>query len=140
MAIRMYMGEVVARHGGGLPGSSVGAGSWCDLSGLLAPVEVISELCDNIADKDYQSIEEVEDVLCSINEEYSEYRWNWTYRLILDYFGLDILEETDVNRIMAEADAARNEWLNAIRYDAEREFALGDVSEDEISNFLNNLE
>ena len=140
MAIRMYMGEVVARHGGGLPCCSVGSGDWCDLSGLLAPVEVISELCNNIADDVYKSIEEVENELYSVNEKYSDYRWSWTYRLILDYFGLDILEETDVNRIMAEADAARNEWLNAIRYDAEREFALGDVSEDEISNFLNNLE
>lgn len=140
MAIRMFMGEVVARHGSALPGSSVGTGNWCDMAGLLAPIDIIEQLCDDIYDETYESIAEVEDELCSVHDNYESYCWNWTYRVILDYFGIDMLAESDVNRIMAEADAARSEWLNAIRFDAEREFALGDVSEDEISNFINKLE
>lgn len=140
MAIRMFMGEVVARHGSALPGSSVGTGYWCDMAGLLAPIDIIEQLCDEIYDETYESISEVENVLCSVHDNYESYCWNWTYRVILDYFKIDMLEESDVNRIMAEADAARSEWLNAIRFDAEREFALGDVSEDEISNFINKLE
>jgi hypothetical protein len=140
MAIRMFMGEVVAHHGSGLPTSSIGTGEWCDLSGLLAPVEVVCELCDDITNDKYQAIDEVEDNLHAMHKSYEEYCWNWTYRVILNYYGIDMLSEGDVNRIMAEADAARSEWLSAIRYDAEREFALGDVAESELNNFLSKLE
>ena len=75
-----------------------------------------------------------------INAAYGEYRWNWTYRVILDYFGIDMLTDDDINTILSEADAARKEWVSAIRYDAEREFAMGDVAEEELNNFLSNLE
>lgn len=140
LAIRMFMGDVVSRHGSTLPESSIGTGCWTDLSGLLAPVEIVEELCDDLGKEYFDTIVEVEDRLQAMHKAYDEYCWNWTYKVILDYLGIDMLSATDVNRIMAEADAARSEWLNAIRFDAEREFALGDVSEDEISNFLNNLE
>ena len=140
LAIRMFMGDVVSRHGSTLPESSIGTGCWTDLSGLLAPVEIVEELCDDLEKEYIDTIAEVEDRLQAMHKAYDEYCWNWTYKVILDYLGIDMLSATDVNRIMAEADAARSEWLNAIRFDAEREFALGDVSEDEISNFLNNLE
>lgn len=140
LAIRMFMGDVVSRHGSTLPESSIGTGCWTDLSGLLAPVEIVEELCDDLEKEYIDTIVEVEDRLQAMHKAYDEYCWNWTYKVILDYLGIDMLSATDVNRIMAEADAARSEWLNAIRFDAEREFALGDVSEDEISNFLNNLE
>jgi hypothetical protein len=39
----------------------------------------------------------------------------------------------------AATDQAHEEWLNAIRHDAEREYELGDVSEDQISEFLNSV-
>lgn len=140
MAIRMFMGEVVSRNGSALPGSSVGTGEWTDLAGLLAPKEVIETLCDGIANGEYNDVHQVERRFEEINAAYGEYRWNWTYRVILDYFGIDMLTDDDINTILSEADAARKEWVSAIRYDAEREFAMGDVAEEELNNFLSNLE
>ena len=38
-----------------------------------------------------------------------------------------------------EMNEAYNEWLNAIRKDAEREYDLGDVSEEQITEFLESV-
>lgn len=71
---------------------------------------------------------------------YDNYKWNWTYGVIVDYFGLDTLTDDDLQRIGSEYDTARREWFGAIRHDAEREFALGDMDETLLGEFLEKLE
>ena len=62
------------------------------------------------------------------------------FRSILNYFRLDTLEEEDVMHIIGEYEKAKKDWLTAIRFDAEKEFNMGDVDEQTLKSFLEKLE
>ncbi len=74
-----------------------------------------------------------------MHERYADYRWNMTYGMLLDYYGIDILSADDMERIAADGVAARDAWLAAIARDAEKEAALGDVDEDVLNDFLSKI-
>lgn len=140
MAIRIYMGEAVRNHYCELPESSIGTGEWTDMAGLIVPETEVELLAGDIKNGAIGDIRMVEDRFMTMHTNYENYKWNWTYRVILDYFGLDMLTDVDMRRIADEYEAARIEWLGAIRRDAEREFALGDVDESVLGDFLAKLE
>jgi hypothetical protein len=139
MAIRIYMGETVKNHKADLPKSSVGTGNWSDLAGLLLPESEEQQLLNDVATGYVDDIKDVEDRFSSLFEHYPDYKWTWTYRIILSYFRLDTLEEEDVSHIIAEYEKAKKDWISAIRYDAEKEFQLGDVDENTLKSFLDSL-
>lgn len=140
MAIRLYIGETVMNHKAELPKSSVGSGDWTDLGGLLMPESEEHQLINDIATGYIEDIKDVNDRFEELFARYDEYQWTWTYRIILDYFKLDTLTEEDTSRIMTEYDKAKKNWLTAIRFDAEKEFNLGDVDEQTLKSFLTQLE
>src|SRR5574344_48296 len=140
MAIRLYIGETVMNHKAELPKSSVGSGDWTDLGGLLMPESEEHQLINDIATGYIEDIKDVNDRFAELFARYDEYQWTWTYRIILDYFKLDTLTEEDTSRIMTEYDKAKKNWLTAIRFDAEKEFNLGDVDEQTLKSFLTQLE
>ena len=41
--------------------------------------------------------------------------------------------------MIRKGDEARGQWIARIRKDAEKEFALGDVSEEQLEDFLEGL-
>lgn len=139
IAIRLYVGETIKNHIAELPESTIGSGEWIDLAGLLLPESEELQLVDDITNGDVSDIQDVADRFITMFKEYKEYKWSWTYRIIMDYFRLDTLTEADVMRIMSEYDKAKREWLNAIRFDAEKEFRLGDVDENILKDFLDKL-
>lgn len=136
MAIRLYMGEVVGSHYCELPESTTGTGEWTDLAGMIVPESEVELLAYDIKDGAISELQMVEDRFITMNRLYDEYKWNWTYRVILDYFGLDTLTPADARRIADDYEAAQKEWLAAVRADAEREFALGDVEESVLNDFI----
>ena len=136
MAIRMYLGSMVEHYGAYLPESSVGSGEWADLAGLLAPKSEIDGLVDDFGET---GLGDIRERLKELHRNYEEYKWAWTYRMATDYYGLDNMTQDDADEIVKEGKAAREQWLDAIRRDAEREFALGDVDEDVLNAFLNQL-
>ena len=95
IALRIYMGAVLKRavKGGflGKPTSTVGEGKWNDLSGLLLPDSEELRLIDDIKSGNLESIKDVLNRFYDINDHYREYQWAWTYKLILDYYGIDDL-------------------------------------------------
>lgn len=140
MAIRLYMGEAVRDHYCELPESSTGTGDWQDMAGLIVPDTEVEQLAYDIRSGAIDEVQQIDDRLITMYSRYEDYKWNWTYRVILDYFGLDTLTEGDLQRISDEYEAARQEWTAAIRNDAEREYALGDVEESVLNDFLTKLE
>ena len=56
------------------------------------------------------------------------------------FFYVDRLTEDDLQRVDDDYQTALREWKSALRYDAEREFALGDVEEHLLNSFLSELE
>ncbi len=140
IALRIFMGAVLKRHKLELPQCSIGSGNWIDLSGLLMPESEEQRLIDDIKNGTITGINEVLERFNEINSNYSEYRWTWSYQLILDYYGLDTLTEYDADRIRQDYVTARRAWIAEIRKDAEKEFALGDVDQDVLDNFICQLD
>ena len=139
MAIRMFLADAVRKEGEALPSSSTGTGEWLDLSGMYAPKSEIDQLADDIRFSSLDEIQQVDDRLLDIHNHYSEYKWNYAYRLALNYYSLDTITSEDIEMIIRKGDEARSQWLSRIRKDAEKEFAMGDVSEEQLDDFLRGL-
>ena len=121
IALRIYMGAVLKRavKGGflGKPSSSIGEGTWNDLSGLLLPATEEQKLIDDIKNGNIESVKDILDRFRYIDAHYREYQWTWTYRLILDYYGLDELTEPAMQRIREDYVRARRAWIAEIRWE-----------------------
>ena len=140
LALRIYMGAVLKRHRPVVPASSTGEGDWVDLSGMLLPVSEEQRLVNDVIDGKLESIEDVLTRFINIHKNYDEYRWAWTYRMILDYYHISNLDAETVEHIHADYVEARREWISLIRKDAEKEFNLGDVERDVLNDFVTQLE
>jgi hypothetical protein len=140
LAIRCFVGEQVKRHGDTIPGSTIGTGQWTDLSGLLLPETEVQQLAGGIISREYASMDELNDAFITIYRKYDDYKWAWTYRLIMDYYGVDTLDEEEISKILSEYTKACQDILAAVRFDAEKEFRQGDVDEETLKNFLNALD
>ena len=144
IALRIYMGAVLKRaiKDGFLdkPESTVGEGDWNDLSGLLLPASEEERLIDDIKNGTIESIQDVLNRFKDIDNHYREYQWTWTYKMILDYYGLNELTEAAMQRIREDYVKARRAWIAEIRKDAQKEFEMGDVDQDVFDDFISKLD
>lgn len=140
LALRIYMGAVLKRHRPEKPLSNNGEGNWTDLAGLLMPENVERIVVDDIINGKIDSITSLIERFKAIDKDYNELRWSWSYRMILDYYGINDLNEEAVERIHADYVDARRKWIDLIRQDAEKEFSLGDVEEEVLNDFINQLD
>ena len=144
IALRIYMGAVLKRaiKGGflGKPTSTIGEGNWLDLSGLLLPATEEQRLIDDIKNGNIESVKDILNRFKDIDSHYREYQWTWTYRMILDYYGLEELTEQAMQRIREDYVRARRAWIAEIRKDAEKEFAMGDVEQEVFDDFISKLD
>ena len=144
IALRIYMGAVLKRamkeNFFGKPMSEVGKGRWVDLSGLLLPESEELRLIADIKEGAIENIGQVLDRFAEINDRYGEYRWAWSYQLLLDYYHLDALDEAACERIREDYVRARRAWIAEIRKDAEKEFAMGDVEQEVYDDFISKLD
>lgn len=136
LCIRLAMLKALEEHEASLPSSTAGSGKWVDLLGMLAPEADVLALVEDIRRGEVVEINDVAATLADIHNSYAEHKWAWAYSLILKVYGIDTLTAEDRDRLIAELEASRQEWLAAIRYDAEREYELGDVDEDELKSFI----
>ena len=144
IALRIYMGAVLKRaHKWGFfgkPETETGTGRWDDLSGLLLPVSEEQRLIDDIKNGCLETIQEVVERFCKINDNYRIYQWAWTYRLILEYYGITEITDEDDARIRQDYVEARRAWIAEIRKDAEKEYEMGDVDREVFESFVNSLD
>ena len=144
IALRIYMGAVLKRAQKegffGRPKSIVGKGRWTDLSGLLLPESEEMRLVRDINNGDIDNIQQLLDRFSEINDNYSDYRWSWSYQMILDYYGLEEITEEDVVHIHEDYIKARRTWIAEIRKDAEKEYSMGDVEKEVYEDFLEKLD
>jgi hypothetical protein len=144
IALRIYMGAVLKRAQKegffGRPASKVGEGRWSDLSGLLLPESEEKRIVDDIKSGTIENIQQLLDRFVEINDRYSDYRWAWSYQMILDYYGLEEITPSDAERIHEDYIRARRAWIAEIRKDAEKEFQMGDVEQEVYEDFLSKLD
>ena len=144
IALRIYMGAVlkrVLRRDPQLnaPTTSIGLGDWTDLSGLLLPLSEEQRLVDDIKNGALDTVDAVTGRFEEINENYRQYQWEWTHRMIIDYYQLQEVTLDDAARIKQDYITARRAWIAEIRKDAEKEFRMGDVEKEVLDNFINDL-
>ena len=135
MALRIYMGAVlerVQRRDPELnePETDTGLGKWNNLAGLLLPASEERQVVEDIKDGTLESIDAILRRFDEINAEYRNYQWVWTYRLILNYYGLTELTPDDADMIRDNCLKARRVWTEEIRQDAEREYQLGKMNQE----------
>ena len=144
IALRIYMGAVLKRavkeNFLERPTTTTGLGQWNDLSGLLLPDSEELRLIRDIKDGNCESISDVLARFNDINDNYRSYQWVWTYRLILDYYGLDELTDEAIQRIREDYVKARRAWIAEIRKDAQKEFEMGDVEQQVYDDFISKLD
>ena len=144
IALRIYMGAVLKRaQKEGFfekPTSDVGKGRWSDLSGLLLPVSEEQRMVEDIKNGRIENIQQMLNRFTEINDHYSDYRWAWSYQLILDYYGLEEITPADIDHIHNDYVQARRAWIAEIRKDAEKEYAMGDVEEEVFNDFIEKLD
>ena len=144
IALRIYMGAVLKRaHKWGFfgkPQTEIGLGRWDDLSGLLLPVSEERRLIEDIKSGSLETIQEVVERFREINDNYRIYQWAWTYRMILEYYGINEISPEDDARIKQDYIEARRAWIAEIKKDAEKEFEMGDVDREVFESFVNSLD
>ena len=140
LALRIYMGAVLKRHNIEVPKTDVGLGRWIDLAGLLLPESEEQRLRQDLIEGRINDIKEMIARFKEIDKNYTEYRWAWTYQMILNYYGLETLTPEAVERVHLDYVAARREWIDEIKRDAEKEFSLGDVEHDVLDEFISQLD
>ncbi|MBR4187291.1 MAG: DUF4954 family protein [Bacteroidaceae bacterium] len=140
IALRIYMGAVMKRHRLERPASSVGTGKWSDLSGLLIPLSEERRIVDAIKDGSLASIPAIREEFVEANNNYAEYRWAWSYRLICEYYGIDEITEETAKQVHEDYITARRAWIAEIRKDAKKEFELGDIDQSVLDDFMAQLD
>lgn len=141
IALRIYMGAVMKRHKLEKPRTTVGQGKWSDLSGLLIPETEEKRIIDAIKDGTLNTVPAIREEMVRANENYNEYRWAWSYRLIREYYGIEgEITEEHALRIEEDYITARRAWIAEIRKDAQKEFELGDVDPKTLQDFLSLLD
>ena len=140
MALRIYMGAVLKRHKPVPPVTTDGEGNWIDLAGLLMPQSAEERIINDIIDGRLDTIDAVNARFKDIDNNYNELRWSWSYRIILDYYGIDKLTDEAVQRIHQDYVTARREWIALIRQDAENEYTLGDIDREVLDDFVTLLD
>jgi NDP-sugar pyrophosphorylase family protein len=145
IALRIYMGAVLKRVRKRYdsvvpPTTDIGLGDWNDLSGLLLPDSEEQRIIQDIKNGTLDTVDKITERFVEIDNNYRAYQWAWTYKLILDYYGLTELTEDDAAMIKKDYIAARRAWIAEIRKDAEKEFRMGDVEQDVLDNFVTSLD
>ncbi len=97
-----------------------GAALWSDLLGMLTPQDALDQITEDVASGDIADLMTLEARFKDIFESYEQWKGFTNNEAI--------------------AEQAHEQWLTQVRHDAEREFSLGDVSKDILTDFLNSLE
>jgi len=140
IALRIYMGAVMKRHKLERPTSSAGTGKWSDLSGLLIPLSEEKRIVNAIKDGSLSNIPAIRDEFVKANDNYAEYRWAWSYRLICEYYGISEITEETAAQVHEDYIQARRAWIAEIRKDAQKEFELGDIDQSVLDDFMAQLD
>ncbi len=144
LALRLFMGETLRKlRRWGLadtPEDKTGAGEWVDLAGQLMPRAEEERLLGDIKDGSLDTIQDVMARFQTLYDNYEVYLRSWAYYCILEYYSVFAIDDTLVVRVEEDYREACREWTEAIKADAEREFALGDVDQQVLDGMLNKIE
>lgn len=106
-----------------IPTTQSGSGEWSDLSGLLVPRNEISLLMQDLS-ADTLTLDEIQTRFESLQLNYTDYSWTWSYHNLLAYWEKPIAEvtlEDFINLVEAWKNASIS-LDNMLYLDAQKEF------------------
>tara|TARA_B100000809_G_scaffold32497_1_gene28371 strand:+ start:42850 stop:44841 length:1992 start_codon:yes stop_codon:yes gene_type:complete len=106
--------------------SDIGKGKWLDVSGLLCPIETLDNFLCKVEKKKISTLEEVQQVLEKIHENYYEYEWNWASALLEKHFeiNLNTITTKEMISIVEQWKKSVVELDQLLYTDAKKEFSL----------------
>ena len=112
------------------PNCEIGTGEWVDLSGLIAPKELVTGLIEQIENTPGIRLKTINEAFRQMHENYYDYEWAWAYRKILEFFELNPDEITwkDVVHIIEKWKEAVVSLDNMLYEDAKKEFSKASMT------------
>ncbi len=108
-------------------------GEWLDLCGMLTPKCEIERLEADIASGAIATTEEILSILRLIHRDYKRNATAYATALMQSESDNLFIDEDYWRK---EGEEAHSLWLNMVRKDAEKEFDMGDVEEEQLREFL----
>ncbi len=104
----------------------VSDGDWVDLAGLIAPHSLISKMMNDIEEGRIATLEEMNQCLCDIHQRYYDLEWEWAYRLMLQFYGLEdgAITAQQLTAIITKWKEAVVSLDQMLYSDARKEFSL----------------
>ncbi len=141
MALKLYIGQEVVKRIHDLDNKSTladlknmltaggtdGSGKWVDICGLFSPAGKIDELVDSVKTGRIRSVDELNEKLSSIYNNYNQYAWVWCSDLISQQTGKqpENLPADGIIQIISDWKTNSIKLNNMILKDAEKEFDPG---------------
>ena len=110
-----------------LPG---GKGKWTDLSGLIAPKELVDGLLDQIESGEVTDLETVDQAFRRMHADYYRLEWTWAYDKYAGFFGfpLETITAAQVREIVEKWKEAVIGLDEMLYEDARKEFNLASMT------------
>ena len=108
------------------PDAGYGEGDWDDLAGLIAPIKAVDDLLDAVESGTLNDAMQFNRCFADLHSEYYNYEWKWAYKIIEDYYKLN-LAEADAQMLSEVICRWRNSVVgldNLIYEDARKEYAI----------------
>ena len=108
------------------PESSTGLVHWVDLSGLIAPRSAVERLMDRIQNGEMETVDDITAGFSEIHGKYYDYEWTWAYRIIREYYGVDLSAASaeDMLGLVERWKTSVVALDNMVYEDARKEFGL----------------
>lgn len=112
------------------PDMAAGAGSWVDMSGLIAPKSEADALIADIEKGVIKDVGELNGRFSRMHALYYDYEWTWAYGVIKDFYGKDPAEFTreDVISIVEKWKESVIQLDRLVYEDARKEFSLSSMT------------
>lgn len=139
MALLLFINEVMDSHTWEVPQGVDGSGPWEELSGLVLPTAVADAIAAGIDGDEPHTADSLMASLNGAGQMYGQYLWTYAYKLITRRLDTTCPPVEQMDLLKEQCEQARTQWLAAIRSDALREYALGDVDRDVLDKFMASL-
>ena len=113
-----------------VPDQSMGTGEWVDLAGLIAPVQAVDNLLDDIESGKINSIEGVAESFRKMHKSYYEWEWTWACERLEEETGKSVNKFTanDVANIVGKWKKSVVDLDKMLYEDARKEFNLSSMT------------
>ncbi len=111
-------------------------GRWVDMMGMLAPKSEIDRVAKDIENGSIANVAELNDILLQINRSYRDSEQAYANFVMQNQENNMFV---DRNMWLSEAQSAHAQWLEMVKADAEKEYEMGDVEEEQLRDFLSKV-